>query len=569
MKERLIFEASMHSSKQHMASLIVDEAAIKPKCVYDRKADTVVGLKDKPSNSVAGSSAETLANRVLCFVLHGVIFSPQVTAALSHLQENRCGDPALYSFREVSPTILLMKMMKQWFDVHDTVYSGSDNKKPISDENDHRMLWLEKDFTCYVRNIQEASIVSGKGEFTDETYHVLLFTTKATVETTRFLLERGIKYVLTRNFNPVEAPFGRLRSMCGGNDLLDARAVTIALDNIVKGKAIPLKQMQVTDTHAEEHYSCTTESNCTAGEPERTLFESIPLSDILWSGVCWGVPRETHYMLEVLYGDHGDTLFLQYGGSQLVHRVKTCRKISPLSSHSRDIMQALSRYLNNAFSDNESGSDEDVVVMFDSSSEENSHDVSMDSNSEAEESSDDTMASARECLTPNESLSRSPNDPDSTTEEPELPPTTTSSNADIIDDLLGHGLPIPASVIFEGFADVNSAVLCAELNDDEIIEQVLPPSNSDSNSDDDVPCRSDSSLCSPCISIQRQQKTGRNIGVLGCTYTCWFDEGVLMSLPFDVEEVLKYHGKSLLEVMKLEVTNEKVDGFMKLYRPYG
>ncbi|KAH7936839.1 hypothetical protein HPB49_005705 [Dermacentor silvarum] len=398
MKERLIFEASMLSSKQHMASLIVAEAAIKPKCVYDRKADTVFGLKDKPSNS----AAETLANRVFCFVLHGVanshripcayyftkqlsgrdlfawtkevisavescgfvivrivtdyysanvtmfkhmgsgclssvvphphnsdrvmflsfdtchilknirsqflereltdgtevitgkfvqklyefqkdktvklarnltrkhvypsnfekmnllravqIFSPQVIAALCHLQENRCGDPALYSFRGVSPTILFMKMMKQWFDVHDTVYSGSDNKKPISDENDHRILWLEKDFTCYVRNIQEESIASRKGEFTDETYRALLFTTKATVETTRFLLRRGIKYVLTRNFNsdPVETLFGRLRSMWGGNDVLDARAVTIALDNIVKGKAIPLKQMQATDAHAEE-----------------------------------------------------------------------------------------------------------------------------------------------------------------------------------------------------------------------------------------------------------------------------------------------------------------------------
>ncbi|KAL1471749.1 hypothetical protein MTO96_039763, partial [Rhipicephalus appendiculatus] len=72
MKERLIFEASMLSRKQHMASLIIDEAAIKPKCVYDRKADTVFGLKDKPDNSAACSSTDTLANRVLCFVLHGV-----------------------------------------------------------------------------------------------------------------------------------------------------------------------------------------------------------------------------------------------------------------------------------------------------------------------------------------------------------------------------------------------------------------------------------------------------------------------------------------------------------------
>ncbi|GIZ01749.1 polyphosphoinositide phosphatase [Caerostris extrusa] len=56
-------------------------------------------------------------------------------------------------------------------------------------------------------------------------------------------------------------------------------------------------------------------------------------------------------MLEELYEDHGDTLALQYGGSQLVHRVKTYRKISPLSSHSRDILQTLSRYYSNTFSD--------------------------------------------------------------------------------------------------------------------------------------------------------------------------------------------------------------------------
>ncbi|KAH7952579.1 hypothetical protein HPB52_024177 [Rhipicephalus sanguineus] len=96
-------------------------------------------------------------------------FSLQVTAALSHLQENRRGDPALYSFREVTPTILFMKMMKQWFDIHDTVYSGSENKRPISEENDPRLVWLEKDFTCYVKNVQEASIASGKGELTNET----------------------------------------------------------------------------------------------------------------------------------------------------------------------------------------------------------------------------------------------------------------------------------------------------------------------------------------------------------------------------------------------------------------
>lgn len=60
---------------------------------------------------------------------------------------------------------------------------------------------------------------------------------------------------------------------------------------------------------------------------------------------------DTIRMLEELYEDQGDTIALQYGGSQLVHRIKTYRKIAPLSSHSRDIMQTLSRYYSNTFSD--------------------------------------------------------------------------------------------------------------------------------------------------------------------------------------------------------------------------
>lgn len=58
-------------------------------------------------------------------------------------------------------------------------------------------------------------------------------------------------------------------------------------------------------------------------------------------------------MLESLYEDHGDTLALQYGGSQLVHRVKTYRKTAPWTSQGNDIMQTLSRYYSNTFSDAE------------------------------------------------------------------------------------------------------------------------------------------------------------------------------------------------------------------------
>lgn len=58
-------------------------------------------------------------------------------------------------------------------------------------------------------------------------------------------------------------------------------------------------------------------------------------------------------MLESLYEIHGDTLALQYGGSQLVHRIKTYRKTAPWTSSGSDIVQNLSRYYSNTFSDQE------------------------------------------------------------------------------------------------------------------------------------------------------------------------------------------------------------------------
>ncbi|KAJ8026494.1 Polyphosphoinositide phosphatase [Holothuria leucospilota] len=56
-------------------------------------------------------------------------------------------------------------------------------------------------------------------------------------------------------------------------------------------------------------------------------------------------------MLSVIYEEMGDTLAVQYGGSQLVHSVDSYRKLSPWTAQSRDIKQTVSRYYRNAFSD--------------------------------------------------------------------------------------------------------------------------------------------------------------------------------------------------------------------------
>ncbi|KAH8020669.1 hypothetical protein HPB51_002618 [Rhipicephalus microplus] len=110
-------------------------------------------------------------------------------------------------------------------------------------------------------------------------------------------------------------------------------------------------------------------------------------------------------------------------------------------------------------------------------------------------------------------------EPDNATEEPDLPPSASSSGADAIDDLRGCGVPIPDTVTFEDCANVDSAVSsCAELNDGDIIEQVPQPSNSGSDSDDDD---------APCAPEPSHADLSRALAVLSSSY----------SDPITVEEI--------------------------------
>lgn len=54
-----------------------------------------------------------------------------------------------------------------------------------------------------------------------------------------------------------------------------------------------------------------------------------------------------------MWHDHGDTMALQYGGSQLVNTMETYRKINQWTSHSRDMIESFKRYYNNSFLDNQ------------------------------------------------------------------------------------------------------------------------------------------------------------------------------------------------------------------------
>ncbi|KAK1755943.1 Polyphosphoinositide phosphatase [Echria macrotheca] len=52
-----------------------------------------------------------------------------------------------------------------------------------------------------------------------------------------------------------------------------------------------------------------------------------------------------------MYHDHGDTIAVQYGGSQLVNTMETYRRINQWTSHSRDMIESFKRYYNNSFLD--------------------------------------------------------------------------------------------------------------------------------------------------------------------------------------------------------------------------
>lgn len=56
-------------------------------------------------------------------------------------------------------------------------------------------------------------------------------------------------------------------------------------------------------------------------------------------------------MLQAMYDDHGDTLALQYGGSQLIHRIESYRKEAKWTNKAADITQTLKRYYSNTLSD--------------------------------------------------------------------------------------------------------------------------------------------------------------------------------------------------------------------------
>jgi hypothetical protein len=59
-------------------------------------------------------------------------------------------------------------------------------------------------------------------------------------------------------------------------------------------------------------------------------------------------------LFEDMFEKQGDTIALQYGGSHLVHRIRTYRQVAvPWTLPSRNMLQSVSRFYSNAFTDND------------------------------------------------------------------------------------------------------------------------------------------------------------------------------------------------------------------------
>ncbi|KAG8174213.1 hypothetical protein JTE90_015695 [Oedothorax gibbosus] len=65
-KARLASELSSLNDCEKFTSLIIDEMAIQPKCLYDKGSDAIFGF------TFQDTERKILANRLLCFVIHGL-----------------------------------------------------------------------------------------------------------------------------------------------------------------------------------------------------------------------------------------------------------------------------------------------------------------------------------------------------------------------------------------------------------------------------------------------------------------------------------------------------------------
>ena len=136
---------------------------------------------------------------------------------------------------ETHGTAMLCDVMDQFFDCTNVRNQLEGTKKlkpflvPYRDVNDERFYWLESVFLDYFHD-WKISIANRPGNFTQnardkmfiswQTYEGLQITALSTIEAVRFLLNKGMPFVLTERFNQdvLEGHFGRHRGIGHRND---------------------------------------------------------------------------------------------------------------------------------------------------------------------------------------------------------------------------------------------------------------------------------------------------------------------------------------------------------------
>ncbi|KAL3182567.1 hypothetical protein MRX96_007012 [Rhipicephalus microplus] len=118
------------------------------------------------------------------------VVSPVVIATLEFLQENPQCHPDATEFQNCLPTITFMKMVSNWYDLHNigAVKPRGQREEPFYLIDDDRLSWLEVDFITYIEEIQ----LSGgktKKKMTKETCEATIMTTRSTVALIQHLLD--------------------------------------------------------------------------------------------------------------------------------------------------------------------------------------------------------------------------------------------------------------------------------------------------------------------------------------------------------------------------------------------
>ena len=172
-------------------------------------------------------------------------------------------------FEDVDSTIEFMEKFQRWISIHDIssttehILKRLPDKKPFYSADDDRLDFLENEFCNWLEQWKEEveegfkRIPQAKQEMTKEekdniallkkkqkqkgltkeTHEAVLFTTKSTVDSIRFLIKvYGFAFVLTRRFSSdeIEQLFGTVRQMVGGNFKLDARSWTYSFEKILR-----------------------------------------------------------------------------------------------------------------------------------------------------------------------------------------------------------------------------------------------------------------------------------------------------------------------------------------------